>query len=479
MNRRDSRTAVQTSVPAAAQVARMQPHNYEAERALLGGCLLDNDALDKASETVKPADFYRKGHGDIFQVMLDLRDKREPVDIVSVANLLKARDLLNQIGGYGHLAELESSTPTAANILYYARIVREMALLRTLITVTNDIQTDAYSGADGVDEILDKAQAKVFEVAVNKVSSPFQKMDGLLEKTMNDLNQKADKDPQDVSGVASGFPDLDIRTSGFQEGNLVIIAARPGMGKTSFALNIAAHAAQQGHPIAIFSLEMSARELMLRILSSESRMNMMKFRRPKTIQQDEWQDLIRVMGGIARLPVHIDDSAALSVLELRARLRRLQADYGGKLGLVIVDYLQLMTAGKQVHSREQEVAYISRSLKGIAKELKLPVLALSQLSRQTESAQRGNKRPQLSDLRESGAIEQDADVVLFIYREDAYKTAEQKASEGPDARTGVAEIIIAKQRNGPTGKIELQFDGECTRFTSFEHHRQELQRTRP
>jgi replicative DNA helicase len=385
--------------------------------------------------------------------MLELFERDESIDLITLRERLEQKNQLEEIGGAVYLASLVDQVPTAANVAYHARIVREKALLRGLITASSEIAALSYEGARDVEQVLDEAERRIFLLSERSVRAGFVPLRDVLKESFNVIQKLYDK-KEHVTGVASGFTDLDQLTCGFQPSDLVIIAGRPSMGKTAFVLNIAEHVGIESRlPVAIFSLEMSREQLVMRMLSSVSAVDGNRLRRGYLSHQD-WPLLTRAAGKLAEAPIFIDDSAASTVLEIRAKSRRLKADHG--LALVIVDYLQLIRGRDRSENRQQEISEISRSLKSLAKELKVPVLALSQLSRAVES-RGGDRRPQLSDLRESGAIEQDADVVAFIFREDMYR-------DDADQHQGIAEVIVRKQRNGPTATVKLAFRKECTRF---------------
>jgi len=431
---------------------KVPPHNIEAEEAVIGGVLLDNAALDRAIEFVAPDDFYREAHRKIMRAILDLSERAEPIDLVTLAEALRRRGELQDVGGPAYLAELVARVPTAANVAHYARIVRERAILRGLIHAATEIATQGYDPRKDIDAFLDEAEQKIFALSERKVHPAFFRLRDLMVPSMETIEKLYER-KELVTGVPTGFRDLDAKTAGLQPGDLVVIAGRPSMGKTAFALNIAQHAAlEAGIGVGIFSLEMSKEQLVLRLLCSEARTDQAKIRTGRLPERD-FPKLALAASRLADAPIYIDDTPTLGVLELRAKARRLKRDREAKLGLIIVDYLQLMRGAADADNREQEIAGISRGLKALAKELDLPVVALSQLNRQVE--QRADKRPVMADLRESGAIEQDADLIMFLYRPYVYdRTAEE----------GAAEVIIGKQRNGPIGTVELTFLPEYTRF---------------
>lgn len=430
---------------------KLPPQNIEAEQSILGGVLIENDALNTVVEFLEDGDFYREAHQKIFNCMIALSEKSEPLDLITLTNELKKRKELEGIGGASYLASLVESVPTAANITYYAKIVKEKSILRKLISTATEIVTQSYQERKDLEDFLDEAEQAIFRISENQVRPAFYPIKEIVKESFKVIEQLYEK-KELITGVPSGFKDLDKKTAGFQNADLIIVAGRPSMGKTALCLNIAQHAAITSKvPTAIFSLEMSKEQLAIRMLCSEARVDSARLR-SGFLNESDWPKLTMAAGALSDAPIFIDDSAAISVLELRAKARRLKADRG--LGLVIVDYLQLMRGRSGVERREQEISEISRSLKALAKELDIPVLAISQLSRKAED--RPGRRPQLSDLRESGAIEQDADVIIFIYRDEVYNAdSEQK---------GTAEVIIGKQRNGPTGKVDLSFISEYTAF---------------
>jgi replicative DNA helicase len=432
---------------------RLPPQNLEAEESVLGGVLLENNALDRVVELLEAEDFYREAHRKIMRAMQALHERNEPVDLVTLADELRRRGELQDVGGSPYLVELAEKVPTAANVAHYARIVRERSILRSLIETSTEIATQAYEARKDVDAFLDEAEHRIFALSERKVRRSFYRLKDLVFESFNTIERLYDR-RELVTGVPTGFRDLDAMTSGLQRADLIIVAGRPSMGKTAFALNIAQNAAlHSGTGAAVFSLEMSKEQLALRLLCSEARVNMNKLRQGFTGDRD-LQALAKAAGRLNDAPIYIDDTPALSLLEMRAKARRLKRDAEAKLGLIVVDYLQLMRGLASADSREQEIAGISRGLKALAKELDVPVVALSQLNRQVEQ-RGGEKRPQMADLRESGAIEQDADVILFLYRPSVYdRTAEERA----------AEVIVGKQRNGPIGTVEVTFMSEYTRF---------------
>ena len=441
------------------ELLKLPPHSVEAEQSVLGGLLLENEALDKIADLLTGADFYRHDHRLIFEHISRLIEHNKPADIVTVAESLESSAELSGIGGIAYLGSLAQNTPTAANIRRYAEIVRERAVMRKLVEVGSGIAESAYSpqGRDA-QQLLDEAEAKIFQIAEGgkRSSEGFVDIKILLPQVADRIDQLFQRDSQsDVTGIPSGFSDLDSMTSGLQPGDLIIVAGRPSMGKTAFSLNIAENVAlDTGLPVAVFSMEMAATQLAMRMIGSVGRLDQHRMRTGR-LEDEDWVRLTTALGRLNDAPVFIDEGAGLSSFDVRARARRLHRQTG-KLGLIVVDYLQLMSgpAGRQSENRATEISEISRSLKSLAKELDVPVVALSQLNRSVE--QRPDKRPVMSDLRESGAIEQDADLILFIYRDEVYNP------DSPDK--GTAEIIIAKQRNGPIGRVRLTFIGANTRF---------------
>jgi replicative DNA helicase len=451
------------AIPSDPQIAqlRIPPHSIEGESSVLGGLLLDNSAWDRVGDLVTDNDFYRYEHRLIFSSIASLINDSKPADVVTVFEKLQSQGKSEEIGGLVYLNALAQYVPSAANIRRYAEIVRERAILRRLVTASDEIGTAAFStGGRTVAEVLDEAERKIFAIGEegSRMKQGFQGMDSLVVQLL-DRVQEMSKNPNDITGVPTGFYDFDRMTSGMQAGDLIVLAARPSMGKTSLAINIAEHVAlNEGLPVAVFSMEMGASQLAVRIVGSIGRVDQGHLRTGK-LNDDEWPRLVEAIEKLRNIQLHIDETPGLTPSELRANARRLARQMGGKLGLIVVDYLQLMTGsrGSDGDNRATELGEISRGLKMLAKELQCPVIALSQLNRGVE--QRTDKRPMMSDLRESGAIEQDADVIMFIYRDDYYN----KDSKEP----GVAEIIIAKQRNGPTGTCKLAFLKPLTKFENL------------
>ncbi|MCI0372087.1 MAG: replicative DNA helicase [candidate division NC10 bacterium] len=457
---------------------RIPPQNLEAEVAVLGAILQDNEALLKAIDALRPDHFYKDAHRRIFDAALTLFGRTEPVDLITLTDELRRRGELEGVGGAAALAALLEAVPTAANVAYHARIVRDKALLRHLIATATDLVGMGYEDAESVDDVLDLAEKRIFEISEDKVSPrAFIPVKDILKGTFEHIERLYERQAH-ITGVPTGFGDLDELTSGLQPADLIIVAGRPSMGKTSFALNVAANAARADPPtsVAVFSLEMAKEQLVQRMLCTEARVDSHRLRTGKLGPRD-WPELTKAAGRLSEMPIYIDDTPAITTLEIRAKARRLKAE--GKLGLVIVDYLQLIRGRGRVESRQQEISEISRSLKALAKEVNVPVMALSQLSRAVES--RTPPRPQLSDLRESGAIEQDADVVAFLYRKGFYQAQERARkseaaglTEEADGEDRTTEIIVSKQRNGPTGSVFLSFLREYTRFEELEQRRAPL-----
>lgn len=435
---------------------RIPPQNIEAEQSVLGSVLLKAKSFGNVLEILKPNDFYLESHKIIYEAMLDLFEKNEPQDLLTITNLLRDNNQLEKIGGSTYLARLTSIVPVTANIVSYAKIIRNKSVLRHLIEVNTDIATRCYEEQGDIDLLVDQAEQAIFDIAGSKNGEGFTQIKQIVPEAFDLINQLF-KRKELITGVPTGYTDLDKMTAGLQPSDLIILAARPSMGKTSFAMNIAQHAAiVEKIGVAVFSLEMSKEQLVMRLLSSVGRIDSQRIRTGK-LHPEDFEKLNRAVGMLTGAPIYIDDTPAISVLEMRAKVRRLAAQHD--IGLIIVDYLQLMQGRHSTENRTQEISEISRSLKALAKEHKIPVIALSQLNRSLES--RTDKRPMMSDLRESGAIEQDADVITFIYRDEVYN----KSEDNPDR--GTAEIIIGKQRNGPTGILRLAFIKEITMFENM------------
>ncbi|CAG37328.1 replicative DNA helicase [Desulfotalea psychrophila] len=438
---------------------RVPPQNVEAEQAVLGSVLLKAKSFGNVLEILKPSDFYLESHRIIYEAMLDLFEKNEPQDLLTISNLLRDQNVLEKIGGSLYLARLTSIVPVTANIASYAKIIRNKAILRHLIEVNTDIAARCYEEQGDIDLLVDQAEQAIFDIAGSKDGQGFTLIKQIVPDAFDTINQLF-KRKEMITGVPSGYTDLDKMTAGLQPSDLIILAARPSMGKTSFAMNIAQHAAiVEKIGVAVFSLEMSKEQLVMRLLSSVGRIDSQRIRTGK-LQPEDFEKLNRAVGMLTGAPIFIDDTPSISVLEMRAKIRRLAAQHD--IGLIVVDYLQLMRGRNATENRTQEISEISRSLKALAKEHKVPVIALSQLNRSLES--RPDKRPMMSDLRESGAIEQDADVIAFIYRDEVYNKSEDNPARGQ------AEIIIGKQRNGPTGSIQLAFIKEITMFENLSYY---------
>jgi replicative DNA helicase len=446
-------------MPDVAAPDRTLPHNLEAEKSVLGAILINNDAFNHAAELIDSRDFFRDAHCRIFDKMVALSERGDAIDLVTLKEELQRASELDQVGGPAYIASLADGVPRTANVEHYARIIKEKATLRNLIHSANRILSTAYEAEQDADLILDSAEKAIFEIAEDRIREGFVPLRDLVQSSFATI-EKLQQHKGMVTGVPTGFVDLDEMTSGLQPSDLVLVAARPSMGKTSFVLNVAQHVGiHTDMTVGFFSLEMSKEQLFMRMLTSEARIDAHRFRSGYLSEKD-YGRLSHALGTLAEARVFIDDTASIGVLEMRAKARRLQAEHG--LNLLIIDYIQLMQGRGRFESRQQELASISRSLKGLAKELNVPIVALSQLSRAPET--RSDHRPQLSDLRESGALEQDADVVMFIFREDQYRTSEGQPNQ--DA-AGIAEIIVGKQRNGPTGVAKLAFIKEHTRFENL------------
>ncbi len=438
-------------------VERLPPHNLEAEQSVLGSLLIDRDAIIKIAAFVKPEDFYQSANGVIYQAVLDLYNRREPTDFITLSDELERREQIDRVGGIAYLSSLLNAVPTAVHVEYYGRIVERTATLRRLIDAGTEIVSIGYREGIDTEDALDAAERTIFTVSEKRQTKDFQSIAEVLDRFFDQIDYMQ-QHRGDVVGVATDFSDLDQLTGGLQKSDLVILAARPSMGKTAFALGMAYGAAvKHGKTVGVFSLEMSAEQLVQRLLSMETGVDSHRLRLGQ-IDDGEWDRISRAFGRLAEANIYIDDSAGAGVMDVRSKSRRLQAEHG--LDLVVVDYLQLMS-GRRTDNRVQEISEISRGLKGLARELNVPVVALSQLSRAVET--RADHRPMLSDLRESGSIEQDADIVMFIYREEKYEEESEKK--------GIAEIIVAKHRNGPVGSINLRFFDRTARFADLELYR--------
>ncbi|MDP9358369.1 MAG: replicative DNA helicase [Chloroflexota bacterium] len=439
-------------------VERLPPHNLEAEQSVLGSLLIDRDAIIKIASYVKPEDFYQGANGTIYQAIVDLYNRREPTDFITLSDELARRDKLDHVGGVAYLSALLNAVPTAVHVEYYGKIVERTATLRRLIDAGSQIVAIGYRDGVDTEDALDAAERAIFNVSEKRATKDFQSISEVLDRFFDQIDYMQ-QHRGDVVGVATGYTDLDQLTGGLQKSDLIILAARPAMGKTAFALGIAHGAAvTHGKTVGIFSLEMSAEQLVQRLLSTETGVDSHRLRLGH-IDDGEWDRISRAFGRLAEANIFIDDTAGAGIMDVRSKARRLQAEHG--LDLVIIDYLQLMS-GRRSENRVQEVSEISRGLKGLARELNIPVIALSQLSRAVET--RAEHKPMLSDLRESGSIEQDADIVMFIYREEKYDENTEKK--------GIAEIIVAKHRNGPVGEINLRFFDKTARFADLELYRE-------
>ena len=437
------------------ELAKIPPHDIDAEQAVLGSMLTDKEAVNAAIESLKEDAFYRDENRIIFQAIVNLYSKSEPIDIITLKDELESMDKFEQVGGYEYLASLPDKVPTTANVQKYIKIVEEKSILRNLIKTANEIIELGYDPTEDVEDIMDGAEKKIFDIMQSKNQKGYTPIKDVLVESFTKLEELYNR-KQHITGVPTGFAELDYKTAGLHGSELILVAARPAMGKTAFALNLATNAALRGNaPVAIFSLEMSKDQLVNRILCSEAMVDSNKVRTGK-LDEDDWVKLAGAIGPLSEAEMYIDDTPGISVMEIRTKCRKLKMEKN--IGLVVIDYLQLVQGNKRTASREQEISEISRSLKILAKEINVPVIALSQLSRAVE--QRPDHRPMLSDLRESGAIEQDADIVMFLYRDDYYN----KESEKKD----IAEVIIAKQRGGQTGTVELLWMGNYTKFVNLE-----------
>ena len=441
-------------------IKRILPHDPEAEQSVIGSMIMDRDAIAAASEIITGEDFYNKQYGIMFDTMLELNEEGRPVDPITLQDRLKQKDVPPEVGGMEFVKELLATLPTSANIKYYANIVYEKSILRKMIRLNEDVANTCYAGKESLEDILEDTEKRVFQLVQTKGGGDFVPIRQVVMNAMDKI-EKASRNKGSVTGIPTGFTDLDYRTAGLQPSDLILIAARPSMGKTAFVLNIAQHIAfRQNKTVAIFSLEMSKEQLVNRMFSLESNVDAQKLR-TGSLNDMEWERLIESAGVIGKSNLIIDDTPGISISELRSKCRKYKLEHN--LAIIMIDYLQLMSGSGKSDSRQQEISDISRSLKSVARELGVPVIALSQLSRAVE--QRPDHRPMLSDLRESGAIEQDADVVMFIYRDDYYNHDTDKK--------GISEIIIAKQRNGPIGTVELAWLAEYTKFANLERQNKE------
>ena len=438
-----------------APIMRSLPQSLEAEQSVIGAMIIDKSAIAKSLEKLKEEDFYRDGHKVIFKAIREMFSKDMAVDLVTLLEYLKSTDTLEKAGGVTYITEVSSSVITTANLEAYIKIVEDKSLLRKLIKSATNIIEESYNKQDKVDDVLDLAQKKIFDLAEKQGSNDYEPLSNVLERGFLEI-ERLFNNKGSITGVGSGIRDLDAKTSGFQKGDMVLIAARPSMGKTTFALNIAEHAAlREGKSIVIFSLEMSKEQLAYKLLCSEANVDMLKLR-TGNLDDEDWERIARATGPLSKAKIYIDDTAGISVMEMRSKCRKIKMEHG--IDMILIDYLQLMSGSSQSESRQQEVSEISRSIKALAKEMECPVIALSQLSRAPE--QRADHRPMLSDLRESGSIEQDADVVMFLYRDEYYnKETEDK---------NIGECIIAKQRNGPVGTVKMAWIGAHSKFANLE-----------
>ncbi|GAA0702462.1 replicative DNA helicase [Paraclostridium ghonii] len=434
-------------------IGRIPPHSVESEQSILGSILLDKEAIITVTETIKPEDFYKEAHKIIYECMMKLNNKSEPIDLITLTEELKKQGHLEDIGGISYITSLSTIVPTTSNVKYYADIVKEKSVLRKLIKVSNDILNLGYDSSIKVEDILEKAEKRIFDISQEKSSEDFQTINSVLMDTY-DMIEKLYTNKEDITGITTGFEDLNKKTNGLQRTDLILVAARPAMGKTAFSLNLVQNAALKGNAsVAVFSLEMSKEQLVQRMLSAQSHVELKKIK-TGNLDENDWPRIIDAMSVLSNASIYIDDTPGIRIGELRSKCRKLKIEKG--LDLILIDYLQLMEGDGGNESRQQEISKISRSLKIIAKELNCPVVALSQLSRAPE--QRSDHRPMLADLRESGAIEQDADIVMFLYRDEYYH---------PDSeRKNIGEIIIAKNRHGETGSVELVWLGEIQKFAN-------------
>ena len=436
-------------------IGKIPPHNLEAEQCVLGSMLLDKEVIPNVTEILKSGDFYREDHIEIFEAIMDLFERAEPIDLITISEQLKQRGTLDSIGGLEYLSNIAASVPTTANSKHYAKIVEEKSILRSLINTSADIVSMGYEATEEVSYVLDRAEKNIFDILQKRNLKGLLPIKDILVDTFNRLEELYNSKGF-ITGIPTGFSDLDYKLSGLQNSDLILVAARPAMGKSAFALNIAQHAAIHSRvPVAIFNLEMSKEQMVSRILCSEAMVDGQKMRTGQ-LEDDDWQKIARSLGPLSDAPIYIDDTPGTSIMEIRAKCRRLKLEKN--LGLVVIDYLQLMQGRGRSENRQQEISEISRSLKILAKEINVPIITCAQLSRAPEA--RADHRPMLSDLRESGAIEQDADIVMFLYRDDYYNPDTEKKN--------IAEIIVSKHRSGSTGTVELVWLGQFTKFANLE-----------
>ena len=437
-------------------LGKVPPSSIEAEQSVLGAMLIEKETVPIVTEMLKPEDFYRQDHKEIFEAILDLFEAGKPIDIISLKEQLTLRETIDSVGGLEYISSMMDMVPTTANVAYYANIVEEKSTLRKLIKAANEIINLGFDGNEEVPFVVDEAQKKIFDIVQKRALKGFVPIKDVLVEAFNKLEELYNNKGA-ITGIPSGFRDLDLKTAGLHPSDLILIGARPAMGKTSFALSIAQHAAIHGHvPVAFFSLEMSKTQLVNRMLASETMVDIQKMR-TGNLEEEDWTKIAKGLGPLSEAPIYIDDTAGLSIMDIKAKCRRLKLEKN--IGLVIIDYLQLLSARGKTENRQQEISEISRNLKIMAKELDLPVITLSQLSRAAEG--RTDHRPILSDLRESGAIEQDADIVMFLYRDEYYNPETEKKN--------IAEVILAKHRNGSTGSIEMAWLGQFTKFVNLDH----------
>lgn len=439
----------------AISIGRIPPQSIEAEQSVVGSMLLDKEAIATATEILKPEDFYKEAHGAIFDAIVQIYNRSQPVDLITLSEQLKNTNILEEVGGVGYISDLANAVPSSSNVRYYAKIVEEKSLMRKLIRASSEILDRTYEGTEEVNDLIEMAEKRIFDISQGRSSEGFTPISQVLLEAFDKIEQVFQNKGQ-ITGISTGFSDIDSKTSGMQKSDFILVAARPSMGKTAFALNVAQHVAvKEKKTVAIFSLEMSKDQLIHRMLSAETHIDSQKLR-TGDLGENDWDRLAKGMAILSEVPIFIDDTPGIGVMEMRSKCRRLKMEHG--LDLILIDYLQLMSGDRRSDSRQQEISDISRALKALAREMDCPVIALSQLSRAPEA--RADHRPILSDLRESGAIEQDADVVMFLYRDEYYH---------PDTEEkNIGEVNIAKQRNGPTGIIKLVWLGQFTKFANLE-----------